>query len=95
MRESMVALDPGVRTFQTTYDTSGLATEWGKDDMKRLFVLCRFADKIQSAWQSKKGAKRRSTKLAWHRALFKIKNKVKELHRKHFAQRAESLPRAD
>jgi putative transposase len=81
-RESVVALDPGVRSFQTTYDLTNLATEWGKDDMKRLFTLCRFADKIQSAWQSKKGAKRRSTKLAWHRALFRIKNKVKELHRK-------------
>jgi putative transposase len=81
-RESVVALDPGVRTFQTTYDATGLATEWGKDDMKRLFILCRFADKIQSAWQKKKGSKRRSTKLAWHRALFRIKNKVKELHRK-------------
>lgn len=80
--ESVVALDPGVRTFQTTYDASGLATEWGKDDMKQLFKLCLVADKLQSSWTKKKGAKRRSTKLAWHRVLFRIKNLVKEVHRK-------------
>jgi hypothetical protein len=34
-REGVVALDPGVRTFQTTYDADGLATEWGKDDRSR------------------------------------------------------------
>jgi putative transposase len=80
--ESVVALDPGVRTFQTTYDATGLATEWGKGDMKQLFKLCLCADKLQSSWVKKKGAKRRSTKLAWHRAHFRIKNLVKEVHRK-------------
>ena len=81
-QESIIALDPGVRTFQTTYDVNGLVTEWGKDDMKQLFRLCRIADKIQSLWKTKKRGKRRSTKLAWHRVLFKIKDKVKEVHRK-------------
>jgi putative transposase len=80
--ESIVSLDPGVRTFQTTYDASGLSTEWGKDDMKTIFILCRKADKIQGAWQAKKGTKRRATKRVWLRLLDKIKNKVKEVHRK-------------
>lgn len=80
--ESIVALDPGVRTFQTTYDASGLATEWGKNDMKQLYRLCLVADKLQSSWAKKKGAKRRSTKLAWHRVHFRIKNLVREVHRK-------------
>lgn len=80
--ESVVALDPGVRTFQTTYDASGLATEWGKDDMRQLFKLCLVADKLQTSWKTKKSGKRRSTKLAWHRVLFRIKNLVKEVHRK-------------
>jgi putative transposase len=80
--ESIVSLDPGVRTFQTTYDASGLATEWGKGDMCQIFRLCRMADKVQHAWQAKKGSKRRTTKRAWLRMLDKIKNKVKEIHRK-------------
>ena len=50
--------------------------------MKQLFKLCLSADKLQASWAKKKGGKRRSTKLAWHRALFRIKNLVKELHRK-------------
>jgi putative transposase len=80
--EGVVALDPGVRTFQTTYDADGLATEWGKDDMKQIYRLCRVADKLQSAWIAKRTSKRRATKLAWHRVLDRIKNLVKELHRK-------------
>jgi len=80
--EGVVALDPGVRTFQTTYDADGLATEWGKDDMRQIFRLCCVADKLQAAWKFKSDSKRRATKLAWHRVLDRIKNLVKELHRK-------------
>lgn len=79
-RESIVSLDPGVRTFQTTYDASGLASEWGKGDMSTIYTLCRKADKLQSVWQGKKGKKRRSTKRAWLRLLERIKNKVNEIH---------------
>ncbi len=68
-KESFVALDPGVRTFQTTYDVNGLVTEWGKDDMRHFFRLCRIADKIQATTKLKKAATRRSTKKAWHRVL--------------------------
>lgn len=80
--KNIVSLDPGVRTFQTTYDDSGLVTEWGKGDMKNIFRLCLFADIVQSAWQKKKGSNKRSTKRAWFRVLDKIKNRVKEVHHK-------------
>ena len=80
--ESVVTLDSGVRTFQTTYDMSGLVTEWGKGDMKQLFKLCFVADKLQSSWKTKKRDKRRSIKMACDRVLFRIKNLVKEVHRK-------------
>ncbi len=80
--ESIVSLDPGVRTFQTTYDAAGMVTEWGKGDMSKIFLLCRRADKAQSSWQSKRGSKRRGAKRAWWRLLDKIKYKVKEIHRK-------------
>jgi putative transposase len=79
-QESIVSLDPGVRTFQTTYDASGLATEWGKGGMSTIYTLCHRADKLQGVWQAKKGKKRRSTKRAWLRLLERIKHKVKEIH---------------
>jgi putative transposase len=82
MKESFVALDPGVRTFQTTYDLNGQITEWGKGDMKQLFRQCLHVDKIQATWQKKKGAKKRSTKRAMLRATDRIRNRVKEVHRK-------------
>jgi len=80
--ESIVSCDPGVRTFQTTYDASGLATEWGKGDMSHLFILCRKADKMQQTWAQKTGSKRRGAKRVWLRILDTIKNKVKEIHGK-------------
>jgi putative transposase len=82
VKESFVALDPGVRTFQTTYDLNGQITEWGKGDMKQIFRQCLHVDKIQAAWQKKKGAKKRSTKRAMLRATDRIRNRVKEVHRK-------------
>ena len=78
--ESVVALDPGVRTFQTTYDATGLITEWGKGDMTEIFLMCRRADKAQSVCAKKKGSKKRGAKRAWYRRLDDIKNKVKEVH---------------
>lgn len=80
--ESIVSLDPGVRSFQTTYDGSGLATEWGKGDMSHIFLLSRKADKAHQTWGQKTGSKRRGAKRAWLRILDTIKNKVKEIHRK-------------
>lgn len=80
--ESIVSLDPGVRTFQTTYDATGLSTEWGKGDMTAIFRLCRHADKIQSVMAKKRGARKHSTRRAWLRMLDTIKNRVKEVHYK-------------
>jgi putative transposase len=80
--ESIVSLDPGIRTFQTTYDASGLTTEWGKGDMSQIFLACRKVDKMQQTWQAKKGRRRRGAKRVWLRMHDKIKNKVNEIHRK-------------
>jgi hypothetical protein len=33
IEEGILALDPGVRTFSTSYSPSGLAVEWGKGDI--------------------------------------------------------------
>lgn len=77
---STVALDPGVKTFQTLFDADGQAIEWGKNDMTEIFVLCRHIDGIQSKI-SKKGPTY-TLRRAYHRAIRKVKDKIKECHRK-------------
>ena len=79
---STIALDPGVRTFQTCYDADGMSTEWGCGDMNGLFRLCYSADKLQTKI-SEKGIKyqqRRRRRKALYRINEKIRNRVKELH---------------
>ncbi|CAG8511482.1 1786_t:CDS:2 [Gigaspora margarita] len=47
IEEGILALDPGVRTFSTSYSPSGLAIEWGKNDIRRIYRLCHALDKLQ------------------------------------------------
>jgi len=35
----VISLDPGVRTFMTGYDPSGMAVEWGKNNIGRIYRL--------------------------------------------------------
>ena len=44
----MISLDPSVRTFMTGYDPSGVAVEWGKNDIGRICQLSHACDKLQS-----------------------------------------------
>ena len=44
----MISLDPGVRTFMTGYDPSGMAVECGKNDIGRIYRLCHAYEKLQS-----------------------------------------------
>jgi len=50
----VVALDPGVRTFQTCFSVDGTVTEWGKGDMSRIYRLCYAYDDLQSRWSNSK-----------------------------------------
>lgn len=80
-----VAIDPGVRTFMTMYDTHGNAIEWGAGDMNRIFAIMRHADKLQSKFsslQDKKSRKYTRMKKAWLRMLTRVKFKISEVHRK-------------
>jgi len=43
----VIAIDPGVRTFNTCFDTSGLIAEWGVGDKTRLGRLCHAYDGLQ------------------------------------------------
>jgi putative transposase len=45
----IVALDPGVRTFQTGFDNKGDFKEYGKGDMSRIHKIALHTDKIKSS----------------------------------------------
>ena len=49
-----MALDPGVRTFQTCYDTDGNVTEWGVGDMNALLKGGYDADRLDGRMKKEK-----------------------------------------
>ena len=77
---STVALDPGVRTFQTLYDADGFGVDWGAGDMSQIFKLCRHADQIQSKMARKRATS--SLRRAYYHKKRKIKDMIKECHNK-------------
>lgn len=78
----MIALDPGVRTFQTGYCPDGSTMEFAPGDVGRIARLCIALDKLQSKWsQSDVNHKHRySIQKAGRRLREKIKNLVRDLH---------------
>ena len=79
----VVSLDPGVRTFMTGYDSSGAAWEWGKNDMRRIFRLCKGVDElISTASKEERRGRRYRLYRAAGRIRMKIRNLVDELHKK-------------
>jgi putative transposase len=81
----VISLDPGVRTFQTGYDPSGLVIECGKYDVQRIYRLCYHLDKLQSKWSKKEGVKKHQRyrmRRAGLRIQKRIRNLVDDLHRK-------------
>lgn len=78
----VVALDPGVRTFQTTFDTDGLITKWGDGSMSRIFRLCYRYDKLVSKMSGLNHKQARNMHRASLRITTKIKNRITDLHRR-------------
>jgi len=78
----IAAIDPGVRTFATIYDTSGKTLEVGKNDIGRIYRLGHAVDKLQSKWSQRetKHKERYHLKRAARRIRRKIKNLVKDVH---------------
>lgn len=80
----VVSLDPGVRTFQTTFspEEGGLVTEWGAGDVTRIGRLCWSLDRLTSKmWSGGCGSRRRAVyRKAAVRIRRKIKSLVKDLH---------------
>lgn len=75
--DRVISCDPGVRSFVTTYDPSGICTEWGKSDVERIYRLCYSLDDLQSKWSQKttRHRSRYNMKKAGARIRTKIKSK--------------------
>ena len=89
----VIALDPGVRTFQTGFDEEGTAIEFGsKSDNRRIYKLCQHLDTLESRRCTKSTENprkflrshrtRNNMKRACARMREKIRNLVDELHKK-------------
>lgn len=81
---AVVALDPGVRTFMTSYDPRGLCTEWGRGDFGRIYRLCYTLDALLSRIAQPDVRKRRryTMRRAAHRLRLRIRNLVDDLHKR-------------
>ena len=81
--QSVIALDPGVRTFMTGYDPTGKVIEIARDDGDTLFNMCKQVDHIMKRVGAAKNHKQRyNRKRAAQRARDKIKQRISDLHRK-------------
>jgi putative transposase len=78
----IIALDPGVRTFMTSYDPSGESIEFAKGDIGHIYRLCHRLDDLQSRWDDKKVRhhQRWSMRKAGVRLRRKIRHLVDDLH---------------
>lgn len=80
---SMVFIDPGVKTFLTGYDPSGKVYHIGEGDVGRIGRMLHYKNKLKSKLSRERNKKRkRSMRNAMLRMNLKIKNLVKDLHRK-------------
>jgi transposase len=83
--KEVVAIDPGVSTFAATYDTTGLVTEWGKQDIEHIIRICIQIDRIKSQI-AKKDYHNRRERLVLEKRMGKkstrIQNLVTDIHHK-------------
>lgn len=80
-RNKVVALDPGVRTFQTFYSPEFIG-KIGENAFSRIYRLCRTLDNLISRRSKAKSRRRYRMKKAEERIRFKIKSLISDLHKK-------------
>lgn len=83
--DRIIALDPGVRTFQTGYDPSGFIVEVGKGDIGHIYRLCHRMDGLQSRIDGDltvRHRKRYRMRIALRRMRLRLRNLVNECHKK-------------
>jgi putative transposase len=73
----IIALDPGVRCFQTGFDGYRFL-EFGKGDMGRLARLCQYLDDLMSRISRASRRKRQSMRKAAQRMRNRIRNLIDE-----------------
>ena len=79
--DDVVAMDLGIRTFMTRYDTNGFCTEWGEGDMKRVFSLCLHLDKLirrayEPEMKNKHGKKERHKRNSTGKAIERLLSQI-------------------
>jgi putative transposase len=81
---SVIALDPGIRTFMTGYDCDGKMVEYAKNDIGRIYRLCSYMDELQGrAFDKNTNSKKRyRLRRAWYRMIERIKNLILDVHHK-------------
>jgi transposase len=91
----VIALDPGVRVFQTGYDPQGRLFEFGKGDYKRIVRLCCHLDTLRSklAATTLRARRRYRLKKASARLRMRIRHLVDDAHHKtaHFLAKGYDL----
>jgi putative transposase len=78
--DGIIALDPGVRCFQTGFDGQRFI-EFGKGDIGRITRLCQHLDNLMSKISQATGRKRQSMRKAAGRMRNRIRNLIDEAHR--------------
>jgi putative transposase len=78
--DGIIALDPGVRCFQTGFDGHRFI-EFGKGDIGRVTRLCQHLDNLMSRISQATGSKRSSMRKAASRMRNRIRNLIDEAHR--------------
>ena len=84
---TIVSIDPGVRTFVTTYDDRGRISEWGHYDNKHIMRMAIHIDQLISLRASKKKSTirhrtRYKLKKIIQRMKNKMRNRIDEVHKK-------------